>query len=190
MLSGWEEICVYTTIQRSNPLFRMANLWPFTSLIPLFQVFLFLFLFSLFLRLKRPFVLEMFAQSHHPLGFLLECLEDVNHSLMNVGGRLHVFRGCSLTILRFIHSQYKINSLNFVDDSEAIWHNRNMAIEGKWHLKLNFMWFYIKIVCSSRIGARLPLYIARLPHFVESIRNYSSKWWIPSCNIPIIFRKF
>jgi len=72
----------------------------------------------------------MFNKSHHPQGFLLECLEDLNHSLMEVGGRLHVFRGCSLSVLRYIHSEFGISSLSFADDSEAIWHNRNMAIEG------------------------------------------------------------
>ena len=86
--------------------------------------------------------LELFPKSVNPQQFLLECLEDLNHNLKKVGGRLHVFRGCPLAILRSLHQQFTVNTLCFDDDYETIWKNRNAAIEGEY-----FIYYYFFLVC-------------------------------------------
>lgn len=65
-------------------------------------------------------------------GFLLECLADLNESLLRLGTKLHVFRGCPLAIFRHLQTQFNLSGIFVVEDCEPIWHSRDKAVKGKY----------------------------------------------------------
>lgn len=82
--------------------------------------------------------------SVHQNGFLLECLIDLDRSLRQVGGRLLVFSGNPLMVLRHIHQFHPIASLCFQKDHEPIWQERNVAVRSMNH----FLRGYFRVLPS------------------------------------------
>jgi len=75
------------------------------------------------------FFLEDSKKSYHQYAYLLECLEDLQKNLNQVGGQLYIFKGCPLLIFRYLHSLYGISSMSVQQECEPIWQARNIEIQ-------------------------------------------------------------
>lgn len=105
--------------------------------------------------------------SGHQNGFLLECLIDLDRSFREVGGRLLVFSGNPLKVLRHIHQSYPIASLCFQQDDEPIWLDRNIAIQSiiyfLCHYLLSVCWCLRQAVVEAKFGACLVIFKLNYP---------------------------
>lgn len=63
------------------------------------------------------------------MSFLLECLEDIDNSLSDVGGRLYMVEGKPVNVLKKLSHQFKIDKLCFDQDCEPIWLERDNAVK-------------------------------------------------------------
>ena len=72
---------------------------------------------------------ESMSPGYHYHSFLLECLEDLNKSLLSIGTKLFIFAGKPVTIFRYLHAKYSIEKICFEQDCEPIWHARDNAVK-------------------------------------------------------------
>lgn len=134
MLSGSEETCGYTIIRRCIPQSRPPGIkisWP-SSFLTLHSQVLSRGLVSYYVT-PNVFcfhIAETFTTFHHPRRFLWECVDDLNQNLSKVGGKLHIFKGCPLAVIRYLHKKHRITSLSMDLSREPSTYDRDLAIEG------------------------------------------------------------
>lgn len=85
-------------------------------------------------------------------GFVIECLADLNESLRDVGTKLHVFMGCPVEVFRFLHREFQINKLCFIQDCEPIWHARDEAVKGKQTTHIYYLTSVNKLIKNLFTG--------------------------------------
>jgi len=61
--------------------------------------------------------------------FLLECLEDLDNSFSEVGGRLYMVLGQPTEVFRRLQKTFNINKICFDQDCEPIWLERDNAVK-------------------------------------------------------------
>ncbi|XP_013384752.1 cryptochrome-1 [Lingula anatina] len=61
--------------------------------------------------------------------FLLECLEDLDNQLKELGGRLYTFQGDPVEILQKLFDEWGVTKLTFEQDPEPPWQKRDIAVK-------------------------------------------------------------
>ena len=66
---------------------------------------------------------------YNKISFLLECLEDLDTQFWYFGGKLNLVEGDPQEVIMVLSKHFKIESLCFDQDCEAIWLDRDNSIK-------------------------------------------------------------
>jgi len=84
---------------------------------------------------------------YNRIKFMLECLEDLDNTLQQVGARLYCFKGGAVEVLGKLGKLLNVRKLCFDMDPEAIWKDRDDSVK-KWGLDNG-------VVCVESLGSTL-----------------------------------
>jgi len=119
---------------------------------------------------------------YNKVQFLLECVEDLEEQLAEVGSKLHFIRGNPVDVFRKLSKKVKIEKLCFDQNCEPIWLERDNAVK-------NFCASH-KIEVCERVGATLwdpleiieahggtpPLTYSQFCHVTKSMGEPARPW--------------
>ena len=63
------------------------------------------------------------------MGFLLECLEELDGRFQKFGSKLHIFLGKPIEVFKKLHQRHRIAKLCFDQDPEPIWKARDDSVK-------------------------------------------------------------